>query len=66
MLEPRLIISHPDGRRYSVTQDGYERVYRPQGFSVEGPETGAAFMGALGRAGRPVRRRSHGRFTRER
>ena len=64
MTERRFIVAHPDGRRYSVTRDVFLRLYEPQGFVVEGPETGSAFMGALGHADRPARRRVHGRFVR--
>ena len=67
MSEQPVLISHPDGRRYSVPPDAFTELYEPQGFVIDGPETGAAFMGALGRAERPVRprRRVKGRFIRE-
>jgi hypothetical protein len=65
MPEPRVIVVHPDGRRYSVTRDAFRRLYAPQGFAIEGPETGSAFAGALGRTERPARRRVRGRFVRE-
>lgn len=63
----RVIIVHPDGRSFSVTRDAYEQLYASQGFTINGAETGAAFMGALGRAVRPQRprRRVRGRFVRE-
>lgn len=63
----RVLISHPDGRRYSVPQAAFAELYEPQGFTIEGPETGAVFMGALGRADRPARprRRVKGRFVHE-
>lgn len=62
----RVLISHPDGRRYSVPAAAFAELYEPQGFTVEGPETGAAFMGALGRAAQPTRPRQRvkGRFVR--
>lgn len=63
----RVVIHHPDGRRYSVEEDAFRRLYERQGFAIEGAETGAAFMGALGRAERPTRprRRVRGRFVRD-
>jgi hypothetical protein len=36
-----VIISHPDGRRYSVTLDAYAAIYELQGFAIdreEGPD----------------------------
>lgn len=53
----RFIISHPDGRRVSVTEEAFQRLYEPQGFTIEGPESGADFHGALGRPERPQRPR---------
>lgn len=57
MSDKRVIVVHPDGRRYSVTLAAFRDLYEPHGFTVEGPETGAAFSGALGRAETPARPR---------
>jgi len=43
MPEQRVIISHPDGRSYSVTQAGFAELYEPQGFEIVGPETDESF-----------------------
>ncbi len=48
MTERRFVIVHPDGRRYSVTEEGFRRLYAAQGFAVEGGETARALSGALG------------------
>ena len=46
----RVIISHPDGRRFSVTRDAHRRLYAAQGFVVGEPETPAAFVANVPRA----------------
>jgi hypothetical protein len=40
----RVIISHPDGRRYSVTRKAFAAVYEKEGFEVGEPETPEAFL----------------------
>lgn len=53
MTERRVIIVHPDGRRYSVTEDAFRALYEPEGYTVEGPETPAAFVADVPRSRRP-------------
>lgn len=38
-----VVINHPDGRSYSVTRKVFNVIYEPEGFSIVGPETPAAF-----------------------
>lgn len=40
---PNKIIEHKDGRRYSVTAEGFEKLYKDQGFKVVGEEQPTAF-----------------------
>ncbi len=40
---PNKIIEHKDGRRYSVTPEGFEKLYKEQGFKVVGEEGPRAF-----------------------
>lgn len=40
----RILISHSDGRRYSVTRETFRDRYEPEGFSEDGLETDAAFV----------------------
>lgn len=49
MAEQRFIVEHPDGRRYSVTQEGFDAVYRDQGFTIAGEETAADLVPSVPR-----------------
>ncbi|MHB8398434.1 MAG: hypothetical protein ACYDCI_05795 [Candidatus Limnocylindrales bacterium] len=44
MSEHRVIIEHPDGRRYSVTPAAHRDLYEADGFAVVGEETPADFI----------------------
>lgn len=52
-MDDQVVISHPDGRRYSVRLEVFERRYRDQGFMVQGPERDKDFLADVPR---PVRR----------
>jgi hypothetical protein len=43
----RVIISHPDGRSYSVTRKAFQSLYEPDGFTVVGDETPEAFLAVV-------------------
>lgn len=43
-MTANVIISHPDGRSYSVTTEAFARLYAPQGFVVLRDETPADFI----------------------
>lgn len=63
MPEKRHIISHKDGRSYSVTHDAFATIYEPQGFKLGDEETPADFV-VTGipkpprRSSRPVRHKA--------
>lgn len=42
--DQRHIISHPDGRTFSVTEAAFKEVYKPQGFAIDHPEGDADFV----------------------
>lgn len=44
MAEKRHIITHRDGRSYSVTKDAFTKLYEPEGFKLGDEETPAAFQ----------------------
>lgn len=39
-----VIIEHEDGRRYSTSRAGFEKLYADQGFKIVGEETDASFQ----------------------
>lgn len=43
MSDERHIISHKDGRQYSVTRDAFAKLYEPQGFRIDHTETTSDF-----------------------
>ena len=44
----RVVIAHPDGREYSVTEAGFRGLYAEQGFKVVRNEDGTPYEGASG------------------
>jgi hypothetical protein len=40
----RVVIRHPDGRSYSVTQKAFKSLYEKDGFVIDGPETDESFL----------------------
>jgi hypothetical protein len=61
MAEERFIITHEDGRTYSVTEAGFRDFYEAQGFTIERPETPADSVPDVPRPAR--RRRSRPRHS---
>jgi hypothetical protein len=43
MTDERVIIVHGDGRSYSVTREAHARLYKAEGFTIEGPENDDSF-----------------------
>lgn len=64
MASTRVTIAHPDGRRYSVTPDAFERLYAPLGFSIEGPTTESDFVAIVPRPRHSSTKRSRARAGR--
>lgn len=44
-MSKRYVITHPDGRRYKVTPEVYERRYAAEGFAIHGYEPEPAQAG---------------------
>ena len=54
MPEKRILISHKDGREYSVTPAVFKKRYEAQGFTAGEPETPAAFVANVPKVPRRV------------